>query len=103
MLKRQLNYSKKLAEDIRYIPFASFGIIANDDFDMKDIVKYIRIFDNCLEVESELNKLTTLILKKFFILIFIRLTNTNIIKDVFKIDNTERPSRVLILCGKVIL
>lgn len=51
---RQVN---KLAKDIRMIAFSTFGIKANDGFDMSEITNHIKIFNNFSELESELNKL----------------------------------------------
>lgn len=57
MFKRQINYNAKLAEKLKQTPFYAFGIKANDNFNMTDILKHIKTFSNRSELENELNKL----------------------------------------------
>lgn len=52
MFKRQTNYNTKLVKEL-----SAFGISANDNFNMTDILKHIKTFNNCSELEIELNKL----------------------------------------------
>lgn len=63
------NYNKFI-KDIRSVQFHWFGIKENDCFDISDILKYIKIFKNCSELECELNKLVKYIYDGKRILIF---------------------------------
>ncbi|ENY99482.1 hypothetical protein HMPREF1092_03223 [Clostridium thermobutyricum] len=58
MFKKKHNI--KLTEELKYVSFyfQDLGIIENDGFEITDISKHIKTFENSFELESELNKLS---------------------------------------------
>lgn len=59
--KENIKYKKFIEDNIKKVPFNSFGIKIIDDNFYSNSSKHIKIFDNSMEFEKELNKLETFI------------------------------------------
>jgi len=61
MFKNHKYNNDKFANLIRCIPFHFFGISANENFNMVDILNHIKTFNSCSDLENELNMLVNYI------------------------------------------